>query len=183
MSATDRFGNLIDFKALPKETACPNDEIGKGGLLSKVVKDSEGKESTIQYPLDVCHIQRGRDEKTSSKGWRYWGISAEPKNETEAEEFIAKFGEFFSYKYIAARVITTFNIENQRFCELSVTKQWPDNDLLETLATRAMKGESANAALKGIKEIAAELQALTPGSPEHLAKMLELAAASQKLIA
>jgi len=178
MSTTDKFGNAIPFIAIAKDKDCPPNELGKGGLLVKKTGDTE-----IQYQLDVVHIARGKgDVNTSSKGWRYWGIGSEPKTEVEGEEFIAKFGEFFGYKYIASRLITTFNIENQRFCELAVTNQWPDNDLIETLSTRGIRGESQAGAVKDIKAIALELAQLKPGTPEHTAKLMELAGASQKLI-
>ncbi len=180
---TDRFGNILPFKSIPKETDCPADIIGKGCTLKKTFKDSKGVETNMEYVLDVCHIQRGRDEATSNKGFKYWGISQSPKDETSAEEFVAKFGEFFGYKYMAEKTIGAFNIENQKHCVTSIEKQWPEADLISTLANRAVKAESQLAFVKDIKTIAAELGKLTVGSPEYLAKLNELATASAKLLA
>lgn len=136
----DKFGNAVPFVAVAKDATVPANEIGKGPLLTKTV---DGVELTLQ--LDILHVQRGE-----CKGQRYFGLVV--TNDT-----LPKVEEFYGSNYIASRIDTALNTENQRYClgqggAKEVKPIAEEKELLKALAERSSRSGESISALREMQQ-------------------------------
>jgi hypothetical protein len=155
-----------DFKPLKKEDKLPED-VKDGGFK---LTHPENKE--LFFQLDLLHVQRGDD-----KGMKYPGKRITKDN---LESFI----EFFGADYVASRVDTAFNTENQRFSLGSDQYKaiTPENELIDALTTRTIRTGDSLASMKlELQKVGEEFKTLIAAGKVTEAmvvgqKMAELAA-------
>lgn len=143
----NRIASLVwnkDFKPLTKDQNVPSDVKSGGPLLAH----PENKELTLQ--LDLLAIQRG-----DCKGMLYPGLHVTKDN---FEQFL----EFYGVDYVASRIDTVFNTENQRYAlgTDQVKAITPQSELYDALASRTVRGESVNSLKNDLAKYGAEFQAL-----------------------
>lgn len=133
-----------DFTPLTKEQNVKPDVKNGGPLLVH----PENKELTLQ--LDLLPIQRG-----DCKGMLYPGLHVTKDN---FEQFV----EFYGVEYVASRIDTVYNTENQRYAlgTDQVKAITPQSELNEALASRTVRGESVNSLKNDLAKYGAEFQAL-----------------------
>lgn len=181
METTDRYGNkLVDGEFIPlpvkdkedKPVSVPSPEVDKSYKLTKSVDGVE-----LSMTLDYLYIQRGRDEKTSKKGWKYPGKRINKDNLTSVIEF---WGD----ETVAAFLDTALNTRFQMFAEQAIKDKWTEDELVKTYATLTVReGDSKAALTKEMQETAAKIKTLTPTDAEYMPTMLKLAELAQKFAA
>ena len=130
----DMFGNVIPFVALSKEASVPAIGVDMGPEITN--------EAGVKLTLDVLYVERGE-----AKGMAYYGKSITKDN-------LNALIEFYGAEYIASRVNTAFNTENQKLClgagsgDKVIAPISDKDELLKALTSRTVRNGEGKTALK-----------------------------------